>query len=82
MHKVSLNKVKKGLKVKILEVATGRMAAARLSSLGLRPGAYITKFSSFALRGPVTLRVGRSTVAIGHGMAEKIIVDNRPASSH
>ncbi len=81
MNKISLNVVKKLEKVKILEVTAGRMANARLSALGLRPGALVTKISSFALRGPVMLKVGRSTIAIGHGMAEKIIVDSRPASS-
>ena len=80
MHKMSLNRVKKDLKVKVLEIAAGRMANARLSSLGLRPGVMVTKISSFALRGPVTLKVGRSTIAIGHGMAEKIIVDSPSAS--
>ncbi|MGE5280334.1 MAG: FeoA family protein [Deltaproteobacteria bacterium] len=82
MHRMTLNKVKKDHKVTILEVAAGRMANARLSSLGLRPGVMVTKISSFALRGPVAVRVGRSTVAIGHGMAEKIIVESsRPAAS-
>jgi len=77
---MSLNRVKKNEKVKILEIAAGRMANVRLSALGLRPGTWVTKISSFALRGPVTLKVNRSTIAIGHGMAEKIIVDSQPAS--
>jgi len=81
MHKVSLNKVKKGLKVQILEIAAGRNATARLAALGLRPGVSVVKISSFALRGPVTVKVGRSTIAVGHGMAEKIIVDSQPVSS-
>ncbi len=81
MHKTSLNKVKKNVKAKILEIAAGRMAMARLAALGLRPGVTVIKISSFALRGPVALKVGRSTIAIGHGMAEKIVVDSPPVSS-
>ena len=81
MHKTSLNKAKKNVKVKIFEISAGRMATVRLSALGLRPGVSVIKISSFALRGPVTLKVGRSTIAIGHGMAEKIVVDSKPASS-
>lgn len=78
MHKIALNRVKKDTKVKIIEIAAGKQAALRLSSLGLRPGACIIKISSFALKGPVTVKVGSATLALGHGMAEKILVDARP----
>lgn len=72
---ISLAKLKKGSKVKILELAAGKEAAGKLSALGLRLGAQVTKVSSFALKGPVTVRVGSTTIALGHGMAEKVIVE-------
>ncbi len=50
--------------------------ALRLSSLGLRPGMWLTKISAFALKGPVTVKVGQTTLALGHGMAEKIFVES------
>ena len=47
----------------------------RLHSLGIRPGKRITKVSGMFMRGPVTLQVGRAQVAIGYGMAGKILVE-------
>lgn len=78
MSEVSLARVKKGIKVKIVRIVAGATMSQRLSSLGLRPGACITKISDFAMKGPVTLRVGRATLALGHGMAEKVVVDADP----
>lgn len=78
MHKVSLVRVKKGIKVKIIEIAAGKLAVSRLSSLGLRVGSCVTKISAFAMKGPITVKIGSTTLALGHGMAEKIHVDARP----
>jgi Fe2+ transport system protein FeoA len=78
MNRVSLVRVKKGIKVKIVEVSAGKLASSRLSSLGLRVGACVTKISAFALKGPITVKIGSTTLALGHGMAEKIMVDARP----
>jgi ferrous iron transport protein A len=47
----------------------------RLHSLGIRPGRRVTKVSGMFMRGPVTLQVGRAQVAIGYGMAGKILVE-------
>lgn len=78
MHKISLVRVKKGIKVKIVELPSGKLLASRLSALGLRVGTCVTKISAFALKGPITVKVGSTTLALGHTMAEKIIVDARP----
>ena len=47
----------------------------RLEALGVRPGKKVTKVSSMLFRGPVTLRVGSTQVAVGFGMANRIIVE-------
>ncbi|MFH0877868.1 MAG: FeoA family protein [Candidatus Omnitrophota bacterium] len=70
-----LTKLGKGKKATIVELNAGRQGSHRLSSLGLRLGRHITKISSFALRGPVTVKAGSTTIALGHGMAEKVIVE-------
>lgn len=75
MHKISLTKLKKGIRAKIVEVHGGRQAAHRLSVLGLRPGICILKLSSFALQGPVMVRCGSTTLALGHGLAQKVLVE-------
>lgn len=47
----------------------------RLSALGIRPGKRVTKVSSMFMRGPVTIQVGNAQVAIGFGMAKRILVE-------
>jgi ferrous iron transport protein A len=47
----------------------------RLESLGIRVGKKVTKVSSQLMRGPVTVRIDNSEVAMGFGMARKIIVE-------
>lgn len=59
----------------VCEVSAGSSLKNRLLSMGIYPGREITKLSHFALRGPVAIRVGRSVLAIGHGMAGKITLE-------
>ena len=59
----------------VVEILGGRTATNRLSALGIRPGKRITKVSSMFMRGPITVQVDRMQVAIGLGMAKKIIVE-------
>jgi ferrous iron transport protein A len=47
----------------------------RLNSMGVRPGLRITKVSSMFMRGPVTVRVGQTQLALGFGMARRILVE-------
>jgi len=47
----------------------------RLNALGIRPGRRITKVSSMFMRGPVTVRMGQTQIAIGFGMANRILVE-------
>jgi len=46
-----------------------------MSSLGLRTNAVIKKISSQLFHGPVTIQVGNSQIALGHGMARRIMVE-------
>ena len=59
----------------VVQILGGHGLASRLHSLGIRPGKRITKVSAMFMRGPVTLQVGRAQVAIGFGMAGKIMVE-------
>jgi ferrous iron transport protein A len=58
-----------------MDIKGGHGAIKRLQSMGIRPGKKITKVSSMFMRGPVTLQVDRTQIAIGHGMASKILVE-------
>jgi len=59
----------------VVGVLGGHGLIRRLDALGIRPGKKITKLSSTLFRGPVMLRVNNSRVAVGFGMARKIIVE-------
>ena len=71
---VNLCQMRPGQKGKIIEIQGGHGLVNRLSAMGIRPGKKITKVSSMLMRGPVTVRSGSTRVAIGFGMANKIIV--------
>jgi len=59
----------------VVQIRGGHGLVSRLSALGIRPGKRITKISSMFMRGPVTIQVDRAQVAIGFGMANRIIVE-------
>jgi len=59
----------------VVEIHGGYGLIRRLESLGIRVGKKVTKVSSQLMRGPVTVRIGNSHVAIGFGMAKKILVE-------
>ena len=59
----------------VVGVMGGPGLIRRLDALGIRPGRRITKVSSALFRGPVMLRVNSAQVAVGFGMARKIIIE-------
>ena len=75
MKKVSLVHLKPNHKGKISEISGGGALQHRLMSMGIYAGKEVTKLSYVGLRGPVVIKAGRSVLALGHGMAQKIIVE-------
>lgn len=59
----------------VVQVLGGLGLTRRLEALGIRPGKKVTKISSMLFRGPVTIRVDTAQVAIGFGMANRILVE-------
>jgi len=59
----------------VFQIQGGHALINRLNALGIRPGQKIIKTGSTLMRGPVTIKVGNAQVAIGFGMANKIIVE-------
>jgi len=72
---ITVRQMKAGQSGTVVEILGGHGLVNRLSSLGIRPGKRITKVSSMFLRGPVAIQVDQSQVAIGFGMAGKILVN-------
>jgi ferrous iron transport protein A len=73
--KISLVQMKEKQKGKVSEISGGSNFSGRMMSMGIYTGREITKLNHFALRGPVTIKVGRSVLALGHGIAAKIMVE-------
>jgi len=72
---VTLRQMHPGQSGKVIEIQGGHGLVNRLSALGVRPGKKITKVSSMLMRGPVTIQSGSTRVAVGFGMANKIVVE-------
>ncbi|MEW6608603.1 MAG: FeoA family protein [bacterium] len=76
MHKsISLVQMKIGESGKIVEIQGGAGMSLKLENLGIRVGEEIKKVSQQAMRGPVVVAVGKSQVAVGFGMATRVLVE-------
>jgi Fe2+ transport system protein FeoA len=74
MKKISLAQMKANQKGKVVEISGGANLQNRLMNMGIYKGREVTKLSHIGLRGPVVIKSGRSILALGHGMAVKIII--------
>ncbi len=72
---ITLTQMQIGQSGVVVQIQGGHGLINRLNSLGIRPGKRVTKVSSMLMRGPVTIQVDRAQVAIGFGMARRIIVE-------
>jgi len=71
----SLKDLRAGESGKIARIEGGHGMVNRLAALDIRPGRTIKKLNSSFMGGPVTVQVDRTQVAIGFGMAGKILVE-------
>ncbi len=62
----------------VLAVQAGRGVALRLRTLGLRPGSVVRALAHGPLRGPVILEVEGTRLALGRGIARRILVRPHP----
>ena len=74
-NRITVRQMRAGQSGKVVQVLGGPGLVNRLNSLGIRPGKRITKVSSVFMRGPVTIQIDRAQVAIGYGMANRIVVE-------
>ena len=72
---VTLRQMRSGQRGKLVEIQGGHGLVNRLSALGIRPGKRITKVSSMLMRGPVTIQLDNTQMALGFGMANRIIIE-------
>ena len=74
-NRATVRQMRAGQSGEVVQVLGGPGLVNRLNSLGIRPGKRITKVSSVFMRGPVTIQIDRAQVAIGYGMANRIVVE-------
>lgn len=70
----SLNELRPGQGGTISQINGGRGMVNRLTALNVRPGSMITKLNDGFMRGPVTIELDRTQIAIGFGIAARILV--------
>jgi len=75
MANIPLTKMEAGTRSSVVKVEGGHGLRARLDALGIRPGVKITKVSGQIMRGPIIIRVGATQLAIGFGMASRVVVE-------
>ena len=74
-NRISLARMRAGQKGKIIRISGGHGIAGKLEALGIRQGQEIKKISDQWMKGPILLQHGNSQVALGFGMASKVLVE-------
>ena len=74
-YMIALTEMRSGYSGVVAEIHGGFKFVIRLNAMGLIPGRRITKTSSMMGQGPVTIEVDRVQLAIGYGMASRIMVN-------
>ena len=70
---IPLSMVEPGREVTIVEIRAGKGLQQRLLSMGLIPGERVKVLNNWG-RGPFLLQVKGTRVALGYGVAHKILV--------
>jgi len=71
----TLEKVYENKKAMVTDIQGGQEVRQRLGQMGIHPGDTITMLRYGALRGPILIEVHGSQVALGRGIASRIIVE-------
>jgi len=71
----TLDQVDENRKAKVIDIQGGQGIRQRLSQMGIHHGDTITILRYGALRGPILIEIHGSQVALGRGIASRIIVE-------
>lgn len=72
---LTLDRIKAGREVKVVQIAAGQSATRQLAQFGICAGTTLKVRRSAPMGGPVLIDSGGSMVAIGRGMARKVRVE-------
>jgi ferrous iron transport protein A len=71
----TLDQVYENKKAMVIDIQGGQRIRQRLGEIGIHPGDTITILRYGALRGPILIEVHGSQVALGRGIASRVIVE-------
>ena len=72
---ITLDLIREGKKVKVIDISGGWGIRQRLGGLGIHPGDIITVKRSAIMRGPILISVHGNQVALGRGVARRVVVE-------
>ncbi len=72
---MTLDTIKKNQKVKVISVSGGWGVRQRLGCLGIHPGDMLTIKKSAIMQGPILIKIHGNQVALGRGIASRILVE-------
>ena len=71
---ISLAQLDEGKSAEVLSIEGGRGAVTKLHNLGIREGVVVRKVTGVFRQGPIVVKAGNTQIALGVGMASKVIV--------
>lgn len=74
VQSLTLDQIKKDKQVTVVEIEGGWKARQRLNQMGIHPNDRILVKRSSAMGGPILIQIHGTEVAIGRGMARKIVI--------
>jgi len=72
---ITLDSIGKNRKVRVVSISGGWGIRQRLGCLGIHPGDIITVRRSAIMRGPILISVHGNQVALGRGVAGRVVVE-------
>jgi len=72
---ITLDRVYENRKATVIEIQGGPGLRQRLGQMGIHPGDRVTILRYGVLRGPILVEVHGSQVALGRGIASRVVVE-------
>ena len=72
---VNLVEFSEGEQARVVSIEGGQDVVKRLYHMGIREGVEIKKLVGISGKGPIIVKIGHSQVALGRGMASRIMVE-------
>ena len=72
---MSIIDLKNGQQGKIVAIQGGPGVSRKLGNMGIRVGSQVCNLSGHFMKGPVVVQSGRTQVAMGPGLAGKIMIE-------